>query len=937
MKSFLPPTRRFPLAALSLAIAFLSPSLLEGQDKKKGPQPNLADPEVHPYADPQGGRDRYLLSKERVNEARLYDFYQRQADYYLSSSRELPDILPAYPGLDAGLHGHWGKHNQNNHKDARWNDAEMGEMITQVFRAKDLTVLKGICLRLGEQRELSACFDPETLSYRVLWENGFVSFDGFRWGTSRNAALKGDPWFLQKEASMPRDGSYLGFHRFGRRVVFRYRIGEVEIEDEPWATSNAFYRRIDLKSASASLRLDLPAPDGLEGTILRADGLESARIDPDSGALLLEKANPGARVILRFARGSDIARESDQAALVHLESPREAERRWKQDFPLPVTRGEPGEGAAYAVDTFAIPHDNPWNVVMQLSGIAFRENGDALVCTLLGDIWRVAGIADGDDQVTWSRFATGLNQPIGIHVDEEGIFVLDRGQIYRLHDTNEDGEADFYENYANDFGGYDRSHTHTFGLHRTADGAFHFTQRESILRTGPDRQTTLQGWGVRNCMGIGGSDNYFWVAPQEGTWTPASAIIEVNEGEFYGLPTKDGKGGTIAAPLCFLPRGVDNSTGGMVEITSSQWGPFEGSHVGLSYGSGIHYLILRDDRGDRPQGAVVPLEGEFRSGSMRGAFHPEDGQLYLVGLDGWGDYSIEDGCFHRVRYTGGPVLKPSGFQVHQNGIRIDFPMALDSKTAADPGRFFAQCWNYEFAKRYGSPEFSYRDPESLGHDPLEVRSVVLLDENRSLFVELPDMEPVMQLQIRMHLQSADGASFRTDLFASPMFPGDYFTGEGLAPPRGDKPTAIALRVAAPKEQNQNQPTESGEAVEGERLVTVDAIGGLQYAQKLIEARPGEALAWKLRNTDVMPHNLVLVQPDAARKVGEASFKMLSDPEAGEKHYVPGLDEVIAFIPIIDPGQEHTLHLRAPTTPGDYPYLCTFPGHWMAMQGILRVR
>ena len=112
----------------------------------------------------------------------------------------------------------------------------------------------------------------------------------------------------------------------------------------------------------------------------------------------------------------------------------------------------------------------------------------------------------------------------------------------------------------------------------------------------------------------------------------------------------------------------------MLEITSDRWGPFKGAHVGLSYGSGLHYLVLRDASSSRPQGAIVPLEGEFIAGSMRGAFNPIDGQLYVVGLDGWGDYSIKDGCFHRVRYTGGDVLKPSGFQVFSNGIRIDFPI-----------------------------------------------------------------------------------------------------------------------------------------------------------------------------------------------------------------------------------------------------------------------
>jgi azurin len=473
-------------------------------------------------------------------------------------------------------------------------------------------------------------------------------------------------------------------------------------------------------------------------------------------------------------------------------------------------------------------------------------------------------------------------------------------------------------------------------LHRTADGAFHFTQRESILRTGPDQKTTLQGWGVRNCMGIGGSDDYFWVAPQEGTWTPTSAIIEVNDGEFYGLPTKDGKSGSIAAPLCFIPRGVDNSTGGMVEVTSDKWGPFKGSHIGLSYGSGVHYLILRDAEGARAQGAVVPLKGEFLSGSMRGAFHPVDGQLYLVGLDGWGDYSLKDGCFHRVRYTGEQVYEPTGFKVHANGIRIDFPTALDSDSVTDPSRYFAHAWNYEYAKRYGSPEFSVKEPKSLGHDPVEIRSVVLLEGGKSIFVEMPTMEPVMQHHIRMHLVAEDGNEFKTDLFSSPMYLGDHLAGKGLAKPNTSKPTAIALRVAKSENEVIGN-TESGEVTEGERAVVVDAIGGLQYAQKEILAKPGEAIALKLRNTDVMPHNLVIVKPGVAKTVGEASFKMLNDPEAGKKNYVPDLPDVLHHIPVINPGTEHILHFRAPGEPGDYPFICTFPGHWMAMNGILRVK
>ena len=80
----------------------------------------VADPKVDSYADPTQSREGHLLTEEQVNSVRLYDFYQRQADYFMAQDEKtLPELLPAYPGLDAGEFGHWGKHNQNNHKDSR--------------------------------------------------------------------------------------------------------------------------------------------------------------------------------------------------------------------------------------------------------------------------------------------------------------------------------------------------------------------------------------------------------------------------------------------------------------------------------------------------------------------------------------------------------------------------------------------------------------------------------------------------------------------------------------------------------------------------------------------------------------------------------------------------------------------------------------------------
>jgi hypothetical protein len=207
----------------------------------------VARPDAYPYADIAGGGERYRLAGETINEARLYDFYQRQADYYMGQPASgVPDILPAYPGFDGGLHGHWGKHNQNNHDDGRWNAIDHGSLLTQVFAASsDVRVLKWMSVMLCGPSKVSVCFDPMNLSYRAAWEGGFVRFEPFRWGTSRNTHPDGETWYVDAENRGARGSEqrYLGGYRHGKRVIFHYRVGETEILDMPSLTEGGNFLR----------------------------------------------------------------------------------------------------------------------------------------------------------------------------------------------------------------------------------------------------------------------------------------------------------------------------------------------------------------------------------------------------------------------------------------------------------------------------------------------------------------------------------------------------------------------------------------------------------------------------------------------------------------------------------------------------------------------
>jgi putative heme-binding domain-containing protein len=86
----------------------------------------------------------------------------------------------------------------------------------------------------------------------------------------------------------------------------------------------------------------------------------------------------------------------------------------------------------------------------------------------------------------------------------------------------------------------------------------------------------------------------------------------------------------------------------------------------------------------------------------------------------------------------------------------------------------------------------------------------------------------------------------------------------------------------------------------------------------------------------MPHNLVVTARGALAKVGIAAEAMSASPDAWAKGFVPEMPEVLFASKLLQPGTTQTLAFTAPTELGDYPYVCTFPGHWIRMNGILRV-
>jgi putative heme-binding domain-containing protein len=122
-----------------------------------------------------------------------------------------------------------------------------------------------------------------------------------------------------------------------------------------------------------------------------------------------------------------------------------------------------------------------------------------------------------------------------------------------------------------------------------------------------------------------------------------------------------------------------------------------------------------------------------------------------------------------------------------------------------------------------------------------------------------------------------------------------------------------------------------------RLVRINTVHEeMRYDTPYFAVEAGRPVQLVLRNEDLMPHNLVVTAPGALREVAQLAAVMPPDVDRQGRQYVPRSDKVLLATKMVDPHGQEALTFNAPTEPGEYPYVCTFPNHWMRMYGVMVV-
>jgi len=117
-------------------------------------------------------------------------------------------------------------------------------------------------------------------------------------------------------------------------------------------------------------------------------------------------------------------------------------------------------------------------------------------------------------------------------------------------------------------------------------------------------------------------------------------------------------------------------------------------------------------------------------------------------------------------------------------------------------------------------------------------------------------------------------------------------------------------------------------------ITISTIEDkMLYDIKEFNVETGKSVILTFKNKDFPPHNLLIVKPGKADEVANLAIALGNDGFG--KQWRPDTPMILWGSTMIDYDEETVLSFTAPL-PGDYPYVCTFPGHAMMMRGVMKV-
>ena len=336
------------------------------------------------------------------------------------------------------------------------------------------------------------------------------------------------------------------------------------------------------------------------------------------------------------------------------------------------------------------------------------------------------------------------------------------------------------------------------------------------------------------------------------------------------------------------------------------------------------------------QGVVFPFREGFASGVFREAWG-KDGSMYVGQTSrGWPSTGGAPYGLQRLVWTGMVPFEAHRVEARPDGFEITFTMPVARSAAADPASYRVSSFTYKYHHFYGSPVIN-----QTAH---QIRAVVVSPDGLSARLVLDSLRQGYVHEIMMAgVRSEGGAPLLHDF--------GYYTVNQIPPGMRLAVAPVSATRAASVRRSARPPAVSMSNIAGlakretelpddwtgklDQSIRVEGVEGLRFSVQSVAVKAGARVRLDFANQSDMLHNLVIVRPGGTGSVVNAALKLGLD--GIQLNFVPRMGEVLYHTGLLEPRKSESIFFEAPLVPGDYPFVCSFPGHAGTMQGVMHVR
>jgi azurin len=269
-----------------------------------------------------------------------------------------------------------------------------------------------------------------------------------------------------------------------------------------------------------------------------------------------------------------------------------------------------------------------------------------------------------------------------------------------------------------------------------------------------------------------------------------------------------------------------------------------------------------------------------------------------------------------------------------DGLEIEFTLPVDASKLKNAMSYTVNSFTYKYHHNYGSPIINNRERKIIGIVPSsDGRKVKLvLDSLMEGYIHEVRVKDLVSTNQRTllhdfayytmnNIPEGEKTMLNADQKVS-MHAGMNHDMKNMPAPNPSAPTK-KRQTSMPKDWTQP-----------DRVLKLGTKPGLKFDVTNFEVKAGSKVRLIFNNNDDMTHNVVIVAPGAADEVGNLALNL--GLKGSEMSYVPNSSKVLFHTALIGPDATESIYFVAPTTPGEYSFICSFPGHASVMRGIIKV-